>query len=797
MAYTFKHGDRPLEGYTIQRAVGSGGFGEVYYAISDGGREVALKYLKSNPQVELRGVSHCINLKSPHLVSIFDVKQDKNEEYHVIMEYCSGPSLRDLLIAEPNGFKPEKAAFFVRELAKGLSYLHERGIVHRDMKPGNIFYDDGYVKIGDYGLSKFISVSRHSAQTASIGTVHYMAPEIGSGDYSRGIDIYALGVMLYEMLLGKVPFDGSTMGEVLMKHLTSQPAIDELPAPFGKVIRKALEKDPKDRYQTVDEMIDDMLEVEQVRTSLAGFSPQSLDGAVARGGAGHASSPIPSPNPTPHQPNAWARPANATPDANLRNPQGGPPPIPPRLDKKQEKIAHKIDKKIAKLSGKRYRRRQYNRAGEAANQPSLQTQPNMPPRRKQMLLSLLLSAGFTAALAIIVGVNSYGPFAASAAMMTVAMSAGIVVSRPAIRWFGADQGPTWATRVITAGCCGLPMLVGAIPLLANQYGEEGLAIIVALLVVSVFGNWGQAFDDGAEGELHIWRAIWTGFGTLIVGFICSGIFNARPEEDTALTAAGIACAVALIIRANGWWLVKPTERLAQKWDAYSRGSGDDVDYGVGQTTEPDNGMPTMSPLPQFAKGENESDSATNKADVDPQSRLERWGITRAFWGLLTFCLMCSVITLAFLLALMRNLNYDDKTGVIIGMIASAAVATFTVRKTTPLRRDGIWLEHIRPAVLFVLLFAICGLIVGISRYWSGHGLLDEQRVAMLSGLVVLSPVFLAVLFLTGGKKRVRPFIGATSFGEDEAFVIAAGIGLGDDESQETDGTAKAQGFSKL
>jgi len=73
MAYTFKHGDRILDGYTIQRAVGRGGFGEVYYAISDGGREVALKYLRDNPQVELRGVSHCINLKSPHLVSIFDV----------------------------------------------------------------------------------------------------------------------------------------------------------------------------------------------------------------------------------------------------------------------------------------------------------------------------------------------------------------------------------------------------------------------------------------------------------------------------------------------------------------------------------------------------------------------------------------------------------------------------------------------------------------------------------------------------------------------------------------------------
>ena len=282
MAYTYRHGDRPLEGFTIQRAVGRGGFGEVYYAVSDGGREVALKYLRDNPDIELRGVTHCMNLSSPHLVKIFDVKKNADGEYFIVMEYIEGPSLRDLLIAEPKGLGPQKAAFFIRELAKGLGYLHDHGIVHRDMKPGNIFYEDGYVKIGDYGLSKFISVSRHSVQTASVGTVHYMAPEIGSGNYHRGIDIYALGVILYEMLLGRVPYEGSSMAEVLMKHLTDQPAVDELPHPFGQVIRKALEKDPKDRYQEVGEMAEELLGVETVRQSLVGFDTVSLAGAVRK-----------------------------------------------------------------------------------------------------------------------------------------------------------------------------------------------------------------------------------------------------------------------------------------------------------------------------------------------------------------------------------------------------------------------------------------------------------------------------------------------------------------------------------
>ncbi len=282
MAYTFKNGDRPLEGYTIQRGVGRGGFGEVYYALSDGGKEVALKHLRDNHAVELRGVAQCLNLKSPHLVSIFDVKQNVEGEHFLVMEYVSGPSLRELLIESPKGLGVQKALYFLREIGQGLAYLHDRGIVHRDLKPGNILCDEGRVKIGDYGLSKFITVSRHSAQTSSVGTVHYMAPEVGSGSYSRGVDIYALGVILYEMLLGKVPFDGSSMGEVVIKHLTAQPEVDELPAPFPRVIRKALAKDPKDRYATVQEMMAEVFNEPDFERSLAGFEPMSLTRAAGR-----------------------------------------------------------------------------------------------------------------------------------------------------------------------------------------------------------------------------------------------------------------------------------------------------------------------------------------------------------------------------------------------------------------------------------------------------------------------------------------------------------------------------------
>src|SRR5689334_1866728 len=140
-SFRYKHGDRPLDGYTIQRGIGRGGFGEVYYALSDSGREVAIKAIQTFEEIELRGTGQCMNLKSPHLVTIFDVKRNEEAAPFVIMEYVAGPSLRGLLDDAPAGLGPQKAAFFLREIGKGLTFLHDCGIVHRDLKPANIFYE--------------------------------------------------------------------------------------------------------------------------------------------------------------------------------------------------------------------------------------------------------------------------------------------------------------------------------------------------------------------------------------------------------------------------------------------------------------------------------------------------------------------------------------------------------------------------------------------------------------------------------------------------------------------------------
>jgi serine/threonine protein kinase len=263
--FLYSTGDRPLDGYTIKRGVGRGGFGEVYFATSDAGKEVALKLIRRNLDVELRGVRQCLNLKHPNLIALYDIRQDAHEDEWVVMEFVAGESLEQALEQHPDGMPAELAVGWLRGIAAGVAHLHENGIVHRDLKPANLFLDaatgapegavERRVKIGDYGLSKFLSTSRRSGNTESIGTVHYMAPEIAGGRYGREIDTYALGVIFYEMLTGRVPFDGESVGEVLMKHLTAEPDLSRLAEPYRTIVARALAKDPEARLRSVDEMV--------------------------------------------------------------------------------------------------------------------------------------------------------------------------------------------------------------------------------------------------------------------------------------------------------------------------------------------------------------------------------------------------------------------------------------------------------------------------------------------------------------------------------------------------------------
>lgn len=802
MAYTFRHGDRPLEGYTIQRAVGRGGFGEVYYAVSDGGREVALKYLRENPNVELRGISHCMNLKSPHLVSIFDVRKNADGDYFVIMEYVSGPSLRDLLLAEPAGLGAQKAAFFVREIAKGLAYLHDRGIVHRDMKPGNIFYDEGYVKIGDYGLSKFISVSRHSAQTASVGTVHYMAPEVGSGNYHRGIDIYALGVILYEMLLGRVPYEGGSMGEVLLKHLTAQPEVDNLPAPFGKVIRKALEKDPTDRYQSVYEMVDDLLEVSDVQASLAGFNPASLNSIERRPAEEPFDSPQPSPNPAPRQiPPAPRQPVTFDLDARR---------LPPKLAKRIAGVSDRVEKRLRKLDAKHGSRSPDERRPAAPTARAARHAANAPRSGgevvQRLLLALAMAVGLGIGLGFLVDTREEG--FASAIMMIVGMSGGITLGMYFIAHLGKrTTQPRWIERICLTVPTAALVGIGVLPF-ADRHSDAAFGVWLALLAVTFFVNWRNHVECGAKGEMCIWKA----GGAALFAFIAAAILaDTRNGGDHAkILGAGVAAAASLVLQALGWlfpltsWLdgvpaaaitsagdgpgaaAAPQRGPRALWDS-AKSAVADLQNRIGQYRPHEAAAADDSAIPSAPGGAGEParEAPSFLVAAAPRRRL----ITRVFAGLLFLG------TLAALMILLVRIGFapravaptavvdfsDGVTALAVGEtrscsivpIAGLAAGAFglmllAVRKMTRHRTGPFYRDTLRPLLMALVL---AGLAMG------GTSLAVEVSHGFEALVVITVLVLLAMAFLFLLIKRGRAYPSGAEYpreGEDPYMVARAG-----------------------
>jgi len=254
LKFTYRSGQRPLDGFTLKRGVGQGGFGEVYFALSDGGKEVALKLLRGHSDAELRGIGHCLNLKHTNLVHLYDLRSDSRGEKWVVMEYVFGESLAQVINRHPTGLPSELIREWFGALCRGVGYLHDQGVVHRDLKPANIFLEHGHLKVGDYGLSRRMSSSERGELTRGVGTPHYMAPEIKNGNYGRSVDVYACGIILFEMLTGHPPFDGETPAEVLMKHQLDTPDLSKIPAAVRPVVGRALEKDPAKRYSTVLEL---------------------------------------------------------------------------------------------------------------------------------------------------------------------------------------------------------------------------------------------------------------------------------------------------------------------------------------------------------------------------------------------------------------------------------------------------------------------------------------------------------------------------------------------------------------
>ncbi len=548
--YQYKYGDRPLEGYTIQRAAGRGGFGEVYYAISDSGRQVALKAVQTYEQIELRGISQCMNLKSPHLVTIFDVKYNDQGKPFVIMEYVSGPSLADLLKESPGGLGTQKAAFFLREIGKGLSFLHECGIVHRDLKPGNIFYENGYVKIGDYGLTKAISASQHVSHTITVGTVHYMAPEVGAGRYDRSIDIYALGILLYEMLTGQVPFLGSSPAEILMKHMTAAPDLTNIEEPFARVIRRALAKDPAERYQSVQEMVEDVFGTEHVRSSVSQFAPEELS-VVAE----HIAQKM-------HNAQAKASGQTAAPGAAEKD-------FSKEIGKKAEQFAKKAEEfaKKAEVIGSQFAEK--IKAAKERTRRVGQSQVADPlDRRQRRKLAWIVIAATALGAGFIGGHGEKGVFPMAAMVAVMIGVASRIILRARQQWWpGLDaDSKGWgkvgtcflAAFLSTLVGTALGTVLGVLPSFAERSGHGWpmppfmpfpfrgfwFGTVLALALPMLVVDWWKLTDPQRPRRVEIGHAI----GVIFLGLLASAIF----KLDAVVIASTLA-GVALVVQTLSPW----------------------------------------------------------------------------------------------------------------------------------------------------------------------------------------------------------------------------------------------------
>jgi len=269
-----------LPGYQIIRKINQGGMSSVYLAVQlSVGREVALKVmapaLNSDPVFSerfQREANIVGQLSHPHIVSIYDIGRHRNLNY-IAMDYLAGGSVQEKMA---QGISPDEALRITREVALALDHAHEKGYIHRDIKPENIlFREDGSSVLTDFGVAKALSqASRATHAGTVVGTPHYMSPEQTRGRPVDGrSDIYSLGVVLYEMLTGQVPFQAEESVAIAIKHLTAP--IPKLPVhlrSYQNLIDRLLAKDPEDRFQRGRELvsaIDELRSADEGSGSLA------------------------------------------------------------------------------------------------------------------------------------------------------------------------------------------------------------------------------------------------------------------------------------------------------------------------------------------------------------------------------------------------------------------------------------------------------------------------------------------------------------------------------------------------
>ena len=257
--------------YEIISQTGVGGMATVYTARDNVlNRKVAIKVLKDEFTTDEEFVKRfnseaqaAASLSHPNIVSIYDVGNEDGI-YYIVMELVRGKTLKQIITEE--GALPWKwSVNIAMQIASALETAHKNNIVHRDIKPHNIIItEDGVAKVTDFGIAKAVSNSTITAFGTTIGSVHYFSPEQAKGGYTDAkSDIYSLGVVMYEMLTGRVPFDSDTSVSVALKHMQEPPVPpmeinDNIPQAVNDIILKAMEKEPMARYQTATAMIRDL-----------------------------------------------------------------------------------------------------------------------------------------------------------------------------------------------------------------------------------------------------------------------------------------------------------------------------------------------------------------------------------------------------------------------------------------------------------------------------------------------------------------------------------------------------------
>ena len=253
-------------------------------------RYVAIKllhpFLADDPEFKDRFENEARNvakLRHPNIVQVYDFEYDEEgDSYYMVMEMINGPTLKDRLFdlaANHESIAFGKSIRIIKSAAEALAYAHQRSMIHRDVKPANLMIDeDGRVVLTDFGIAKIVTGAQFTASGGMVGTPAYMAPEQGLGDAGdERSDIYSLGVILYQLITGRLPYDADTPLAIILKHVNS-----ELPAPskyadvpeaLENIICRALEKEPADRYQTAIEFAQDLSLLDETGHRIPMFDP--------------------------------------------------------------------------------------------------------------------------------------------------------------------------------------------------------------------------------------------------------------------------------------------------------------------------------------------------------------------------------------------------------------------------------------------------------------------------------------------------------------------------------------------